>query len=78
LLASSSTCIASGVRLGAGSIAGIVGTPGELTLTKDVELMAALLGDGAGKELVEVAQRFVDALRAARAAGSSSAAAGAD
>jgi hypothetical protein len=29
--------------------------------------MASLLGNGAGKELVEVAQRFVAALEAARA-----------
>lgn len=74
LSASSSACIASGVRLGAGSMAGIVGTPGDLTLTKDVELMAALLGDGAGKELVEVAQRFVASMQAARAAQASAAA----
>ena len=60
--------------LGAGSMAGIVGTPGDLTLTKDVELMAALLGDGAGKELVEVAQRFVASMQAARAAQASAAA----
>jgi 3-hydroxyisobutyrate dehydrogenase-like beta-hydroxyacid dehydrogenase len=73
LLASSSACIASGVRLHAGSMAGIVGTPGELPLTKDVELMAGLLGDGAGKELVEVAQRFVASLRAVRATASASA-----
>jgi 3-hydroxyisobutyrate dehydrogenase-like beta-hydroxyacid dehydrogenase len=69
LLTSSSACIASGVRLNAGSMAGIVGTPGDLTLTKDVELMADLLGDGAGKELVEVAQRFVASMQAARAGG---------
>lgn len=67
LSASSSACIASGVRLGAGSMAGIVGTPGDLSLTKDVELMAALLGDAGGKELVEVAQRFVASMQAARA-----------
>jgi len=67
LLASSSACIASGVRLRAGSMSGIVGTPGDMTLTKDVALMAALLGNGAGKELVEVAQRFAAALEAARA-----------
>lgn len=67
LLGSSSACIASSVRLRAGSMSGIVGTPGDMTLTKDVALMAALLGNGAGKELVEVAQRFVAALEAARA-----------
>jgi 3-hydroxyisobutyrate dehydrogenase-like beta-hydroxyacid dehydrogenase len=78
LLASSSACIASGVRINAGSMASIVGTPGELPLTKDVELMASLLGDSAGKELVEVAQRFVASLRAARAAAPASAAADAD
>jgi hypothetical protein len=59
-------------------MSGIVGTPGDLTLTKDVALMAALLGNGAGKELVEVAQRFVASLQAARAAAQSSAAARAD
>ena len=68
LSTSSSACIASGVRLGAGSMAGIVGTPGDLTLTKDVELMASLLGNRAGKELVDMAQRFVTAMHAARAA----------
>lgn len=67
LSVSSSACIASGVRLGAGSMAGMVGTPVDLTLTKDVELMAALLGDGAGKELIEVAERMVAALDLARA-----------
>lgn len=72
LSVSSSACIASGVRLGAGSMAGMVGTPVDLTLTKDVELMAALLGNGAGKELVEVAQRFVAALDAARPGAQSS------
>ena len=68
LMASSSACIASGVRLRAGSLAGIVGTPGDLTLIKDVELMATLLGHGPGKELVEVAQRFVTLMEVARAA----------
>jgi 3-hydroxyisobutyrate dehydrogenase-like beta-hydroxyacid dehydrogenase len=67
LLVSSSTCIASGVRLSAGSMAGIAGTAVDLTLTKDVDLMAALLGDRPGKELVEVAQRFVASVQAARA-----------
>jgi 3-hydroxyisobutyrate dehydrogenase-like beta-hydroxyacid dehydrogenase len=68
LLASSSACVASGVRLRVGSMAGIVGTAVDLTLTKDVELMASLLGNRSGKELVEVAQRFVTSVEAARAA----------
>lgn len=68
LLTSSSTCIASGLRLRAGSMAGILGTPAELTLAKDVKLMEDVLGGAPGKDLVDTAQRFVTALAAARAA----------
>jgi 3-hydroxyisobutyrate dehydrogenase-like beta-hydroxyacid dehydrogenase len=68
LLTSSSACVASSVRLRAGSMAGILGTPVELTLAKDVKLMTDLLGDSPGQELVATAQRFVTALAGARAA----------
>jgi 3-hydroxyisobutyrate dehydrogenase-like beta-hydroxyacid dehydrogenase len=68
LLTSSSACVASSVRVRAGSMAGIVGTPAELTLAKDVKLMADVLGGAAGKDLVDTAQRFVAALATARAA----------
>jgi 3-hydroxyisobutyrate dehydrogenase-like beta-hydroxyacid dehydrogenase len=63
LATSSSACVASGVRLRAGSIAGLAASPANLTLTKDVTLMAGVLGDAPGKELVEVARRFVAAIQ---------------
>jgi 3-hydroxyisobutyrate dehydrogenase-like beta-hydroxyacid dehydrogenase len=63
LLSSSSACVASGVRLRAGSMAAIAGTPADGTLVKDVELMTALLGDAPGNELITVAQRFATAMR---------------
>jgi 3-hydroxyisobutyrate dehydrogenase-like beta-hydroxyacid dehydrogenase len=63
LLSSSSACVASGVRLRAGSMAAIVGTPSGGTLVKDVELMTTLLGDAPGNELITAAQRFVTAMR---------------
>jgi 3-hydroxyisobutyrate dehydrogenase-like beta-hydroxyacid dehydrogenase len=68
LLTSSSACIASSIRLRAGSMAGILGTTVDLTLAKDVKLMTDVLGDSPGRELVDTAQRFVAALAAARAA----------
>ncbi|MBL7487227.1 NAD(P)-dependent oxidoreductase [Frankia sp. AgB1.9] len=64
LATSSSACIASGVRLRAPSLAGLAESPANLTLTKDVTLMADVLGNAPGKDLVEVAQRFVAAMRA--------------
>jgi 3-hydroxyisobutyrate dehydrogenase-like beta-hydroxyacid dehydrogenase len=63
LMSSSSACVASGVRLRAGSMAGIAGSQADVTLTKDVELMAGLLRDAPGSELVEVAKHFVTAMR---------------
>jgi len=62
LSSSSSACIASGVRLRAGSLAGIAASPAGPTLAKDVQLMATVLGDGPGHELVDSAQRFVTGL----------------
>ena len=62
LSSSSSACIASGVRLRAGSLAGIATSPAGPTLAKDVQLMAAVLGDAPGHELVDSAQRFVTGL----------------
>jgi 3-hydroxyisobutyrate dehydrogenase-like beta-hydroxyacid dehydrogenase len=69
LLTSSSACIASGLRIRCGSMRGIAGTEADQTLVKDVTLTASLIGDSPGKELVDVAQRFVAEMKAARAAG---------
>jgi 3-hydroxyisobutyrate dehydrogenase-like beta-hydroxyacid dehydrogenase len=63
LLSSSSACIASGVRLRAGSLAALADSAAGPTLAKDVALMAEVLGDAPGHELVAVAQRFVAGLR---------------
>ena len=60
LMTSSSSCIASGVRIRAGSLRGIAASPAGPTLAKDVELMADVLGDTPGRELVDTARRFVD------------------
>ena len=59
LMSSSSSCIASGVRIRAGSLRGIAASPAGPTLAKDVELMADVLGDRPGHELVDTARRFV-------------------
>jgi 3-hydroxyisobutyrate dehydrogenase-like beta-hydroxyacid dehydrogenase len=67
LLTSSSACIATGLRIRCGSMKGVAGTEADLPLVKDVTLTAALVGDAPGKELVEVAQRFVAAMAAAHA-----------
>ncbi|MGW1714821.1 NAD(P)-dependent oxidoreductase [Streptomyces sp. NPDC002156] len=63
LTTGSSACVASGVRLRAGSLTGIAGTAADAALTKDVTLTAELLGDAPGSELVDVARRFVAAMR---------------
>jgi 3-hydroxyisobutyrate dehydrogenase-like beta-hydroxyacid dehydrogenase len=65
LLTSSSSCIASGVRLRSTSLAEIVASPGFAALIKDVALMADALGEQPGHELVDVAQRFVAAAKGA-------------
>jgi 3-hydroxyisobutyrate dehydrogenase-like beta-hydroxyacid dehydrogenase len=62
LLTSSSACVASGARLRSGSIEAMAKTDVYFTLVKDTKLMAGLLGDAPGSELVEVAQRFVAAM----------------
>ncbi|MGY1499944.1 NAD(P)-dependent oxidoreductase [Streptomyces sp. QTS52] len=67
LTTSSSACVASGVRLRAGSLSGIAGTPAGAALTKDVTLTADLLGDAPGSELVDVARRFVTGVTGKRA-----------
>jgi 3-hydroxyisobutyrate dehydrogenase-like beta-hydroxyacid dehydrogenase len=58
----SSSCVASGVRLRAGSLAAIADTPAGRPLAKDVELMSGLLGGRSGEELVTIAQRFIAAM----------------
>ncbi|KPM52346.1 NADPH oxidoreductase [Frankia sp. CcI49] len=63
LTTSSSACVASAMLLRVGSIAALADSPANLPLTKDVTLMADVLGDAPGKELVEVARRFVTAIR---------------
>jgi len=59
----SSACVAGGVRLRAGSLTALAGSQVDVTLAKDVELMASVLGDAPGSELVGVARRFVSAMR---------------
>jgi 3-hydroxyisobutyrate dehydrogenase-like beta-hydroxyacid dehydrogenase len=68
LMRSSSSCVASALRLRAGSMEGVAETQADITLTKDVNLMDGILGDAPGKELVEIATRFVTAMQAVRAA----------
>jgi 3-hydroxyisobutyrate dehydrogenase-like beta-hydroxyacid dehydrogenase len=63
LMSSSSSCIGSGIRLRAGSLHNIAGSPAGPTLAKDVELMATVLGDAPGHELVDTAQRFVTGMQ---------------
>ncbi len=67
LLRSSSACIGSAMRLRAGSLAALMNTPGDAPLVKDVRLTRQVLGDAPGRELVDVAERFVEAMTAARA-----------
>lgn len=62
LTTGSSTCIASGLRFRAGSLAAIADTPAGRPLAKDVELMSGLLGGRSGEELVTTAQRFIAAI----------------
>jgi 3-hydroxyisobutyrate dehydrogenase len=62
LATGSAACVASGVRLRAGSLAAIAGTPSGPTLAKDVDLMADQLGDAPGSTLVDIANRFVTAM----------------
>jgi 3-hydroxyisobutyrate dehydrogenase-like beta-hydroxyacid dehydrogenase len=64
LLTSSSACAASALRLKTGSIGSIARMEPTWGLVKDVALMAGSIGDVRGKELVEVAQRFVSSMRA--------------
>ena len=64
LLSSSSACGASSVRLIAGSIKGVAQIEPCRALLKDVTLMASSIGDAPGRELVDVAQRFVHSMRA--------------
>lgn len=59
LMTSSSSCIASGVRVRAGSLRNIAASAAGPTLAKDVDLMGDVLGDRAGRELVDTARRFV-------------------
>ncbi|WP_018637055.1 NAD(P)-dependent oxidoreductase [Parafrankia elaeagni] len=62
LLTSSSSCVGSGVRLRAGSLAALAGTPAGPTLAKDVTLTAEILATAPGHEIVDVAQRLVTAI----------------
>ncbi|MGF7234081.1 MAG: NAD(P)-dependent oxidoreductase [Frankia sp.] len=63
LMTSSSACVASGVRLRASSLADLGESGAYVTLEKDVGLMAGLLGDAQGSQLIDVARRFVTGLR---------------
>ncbi|MBL7499669.1 NAD(P)-dependent oxidoreductase [Frankia sp. CNm7] len=61
LMTSSSACIASGLRLRAGSTATVAASPAGPPLVKDVHLMTQLLGNAPGRELIDVAHRFTTA-----------------
>ncbi|OHV48463.1 NAD(P)-dependent oxidoreductase [Pseudofrankia sp. BMG5.36] len=61
LMTSSSACIASGLRLRAGSTANVAASPAGPPLVKDVHLMTELLGNAPGHELLDVAHRFTTA-----------------
>jgi 3-hydroxyisobutyrate dehydrogenase-like beta-hydroxyacid dehydrogenase len=63
LTVGSSGCVASGVRLRVGSLDELAASGWYVTLLKDVALMAEVLGDAPGRELVEVAQRFTAAMQ---------------
>ncbi|WP_018501819.1 NAD(P)-dependent oxidoreductase [Parafrankia discariae] len=63
LMTSSSACLGSSVRLRAESLRAMADSRVYVTLLKDVALMAELLGDAPGSELVDVAQRFTTVMR---------------
>jgi 3-hydroxyisobutyrate dehydrogenase-like beta-hydroxyacid dehydrogenase len=63
LMVGSSSCVASGVRLRAASMDEVAASEFYVTLLKDVELMAEVLGDAPGRQLIEVAERFTTAMR---------------
>lgn len=65
LMSSSSACIGSKIRLRTGSLGGIWASPAGAPLVKDVKLTREALGTAPGQELLEVADRFVEAVEAA-------------
>ncbi len=65
---SSSACVASGIRLAAGSLAGIWPSAGGAALLKDIKLTREVLGEAPGQELLETADRFAEAMEAAAGA----------
>ena len=66
LLKSSSSGTASQIRMRVPSLTPLVGSTVDLTLSKDVTLMAGVLGENPGKELVDVGQRFVQKMKDAK------------
>ncbi|HVW42446.1 MAG TPA: NAD(P)-dependent oxidoreductase [Amycolatopsis sp.] len=65
----SSSCVASGLRLRFESLRDLTDSTAGSALTKDVTLMADLLGEAAGSELVRVARQFVAGLESGAAPG---------
>jgi 3-hydroxyisobutyrate dehydrogenase-like beta-hydroxyacid dehydrogenase len=66
LIRSSSSCVASGLRIRAGSMSGVIATQANLTLVKDVRLMSDVMQGAPGSELVVAAHRLVAKIDAAR------------
>jgi hypothetical protein len=69
LRTSSSAGIASRTRIDVGSIAGLAATPAGPALSKDVGLLRRALSGHPREDVLEVADRFVTAMRNAHAAG---------
>jgi 3-hydroxyisobutyrate dehydrogenase-like beta-hydroxyacid dehydrogenase len=67
LATSSSSCTAARTRYAVGSLAGLAASQANPTLTKDVSLLGLALPGGAREDVLEVAERFVMAMRAADA-----------
>lgn len=73
LRTSSSAGVASRTRIDVGSIAGLAATPADAALSKDVGLLRRALSGHPREDVLEVAERFVTAMRNAHAAGQPSA-----
>jgi 3-hydroxyisobutyrate dehydrogenase-like beta-hydroxyacid dehydrogenase len=71
LRTSSSAGTASRIRFDVGSLAGLAASQAEAALSKDVALLRQALSGRPREDVLEVAERFVAAMRDARAAGSS-------
>lgn len=65
LATSSSACTAARIRYTVGSLAGLAATQANPTLTKDVDLLERALSGGPRQAVLDIAGRFVAAMRAA-------------